>query len=693
MTRLSIRDAWVMVLFATPAVLGQPSESAAGLEWARDHVVPLRSIDPMDEDFEDLAPLKRAIGTARVVALGEQSHGDGAAFAAKHRLIRFLHQEMGFDVLVWESGMFDCRRMDQSVRAGGGAQQAVEAGLFPIFGRSAFVQDTIRYAAETRGAARRLELAGFDCQFSTSDAAGEFARHVREFVGRAAVSAPQAQLDAVKRLCDDAERGVSDAPGDDIVQARAAVRDLIALIEQQREAFAAAHAPREIAFTKQCLGNLLAFDEFRRQPRGQAVDPALTNLRDKRMGENVAWLVDEYYAGRKIILWAASFHLMRNAATIDTARADFDYQETLTLGHVAHERLGDDYYAVMFTAYDGEIGNPFTGQRPLPPAPAGSLDALLHELDQPFSFVDFRGAGDEDGWLRQARVARPLGYSPMSADWTRVFDAVIHTDRMFPASLSELPAEFRTAKQSAAPSAGPLDSALETFRVAVAGYGLGMDSVFPKEPITGFDAKRVDRLPPGAFPDVLGRVEAAARRYETFDGAEALAAPPAALHVTGPLRVELRAGSDASIVCTAGIEADGAVTSDSYASLVCEGDMRGKVYFGSYATAYIAGDLSGSLTSQSYFNAVITGDVSGAVDLDSYALVYIGGKVTGRARLSRGKLAIAGRMSRDDLAKIEGAGTVLLVDSDLPPGTHAVGQLKVIVDPTARLRMESTRPR
>lgn len=115
----------------------------------------------------------------------------------------------------------------------------------------------------------------------------------------------------------------------------------------------------------------------------------------------------------------------------------------------------------------------------------------------------------------------------MSADWTRVFDAVIHTDRMFPASLSELPAEFRTAKQSAALSAGPLDAALETFRVAVAGYGLGMDSVFPKEPITGFDAKRVDRLPAGAFPEVLGRVEAAARRYETFDGAEALAAPPA----------------------------------------------------------------------------------------------------------------------------------------------------------------------
>ena len=55
--------------------------------------VAIRSIDPSiaDDDFADLKPLMTAIGEARIVVLGEESHGDGATFLAKGRLIKFLH--------------------------------------------------------------------------------------------------------------------------------------------------------------------------------------------------------------------------------------------------------------------------------------------------------------------------------------------------------------------------------------------------------------------------------------------------------------------------------------------------------------------------------------------------------------------------------------------------------------------------
>ena len=71
----------------------------AKVEWLRKNAIPIRTIDPADDDFTDLMPLKQRIGDARIVQLGEQTHGDGATFHAKSRLIRFLHQHMGFDVL------------------------------------------------------------------------------------------------------------------------------------------------------------------------------------------------------------------------------------------------------------------------------------------------------------------------------------------------------------------------------------------------------------------------------------------------------------------------------------------------------------------------------------------------------------------------------------------------------------------
>src|SRR5256885_2056528 len=56
-----------------------------------------------------------AIGNAGVVMLGEPSNGAGAAFTAKARLIQLVDEQLGFDVLVWESGLIDLERTEASL--------------------------------------------------------------------------------------------------------------------------------------------------------------------------------------------------------------------------------------------------------------------------------------------------------------------------------------------------------------------------------------------------------------------------------------------------------------------------------------------------------------------------------------------------------------------------------------------------
>jgi len=51
--------------------------------WIAARIVTVRTIDAADEDYGDLEPLIDAIGAARLVQLGEPSHGAGSSFAAR----------------------------------------------------------------------------------------------------------------------------------------------------------------------------------------------------------------------------------------------------------------------------------------------------------------------------------------------------------------------------------------------------------------------------------------------------------------------------------------------------------------------------------------------------------------------------------------------------------------------------------
>src|SRR5262245_51557891 len=82
-----------------------------------DVAVEVRSDAFGDTDFSDLEPMAEAIGDARIVALGEINHTDGATLVMRNRVIRFLHERMGFDVLAWEAGLVGCRRMSEMLRA------------------------------------------------------------------------------------------------------------------------------------------------------------------------------------------------------------------------------------------------------------------------------------------------------------------------------------------------------------------------------------------------------------------------------------------------------------------------------------------------------------------------------------------------------------------------------------------------
>lgn len=125
----------LLLPLALPA-LAQPAPADPRVDWLRKNAIQIRSVSPEDRDFSDLQPLRAILKDKQVVLLGEQSHGDGAVFLAKTRLIQFLHEEMGFDVLAFESGLFDCRKAWEALQAGEEPKMAMRRGIFGIWGMS-----------------------------------------------------------------------------------------------------------------------------------------------------------------------------------------------------------------------------------------------------------------------------------------------------------------------------------------------------------------------------------------------------------------------------------------------------------------------------------------------------------------------------------------------------------------------------
>lgn len=90
--------------------LPEPEDPTEWTDWLLSNGHALTSISSLT--FTDLQFLKPILGERRIVQLGESGHGVAEFNRAKVRLIQFLHQEAGFDVIAFESDLWACFRAD-----------------------------------------------------------------------------------------------------------------------------------------------------------------------------------------------------------------------------------------------------------------------------------------------------------------------------------------------------------------------------------------------------------------------------------------------------------------------------------------------------------------------------------------------------------------------------------------------------
>ena len=384
--------------------MDQPADRAESLTASlRRRAIPLGTVEP-GSGFADLQPLKALVGDARVVALGEATHGTREFFRCRHRLVEFLVAELGFTTVAIEAAWAESRAVNDYVLQGTGDPATALAGMYFWTCNTEEVVDLVawmrRYNADPVHEPK-LTFAGIDAQFTPAAT-----REVLGYLGRvdpgyaAEVgpilaplhevyldyqTLPPAEVDALSRTL----VGVA-------ARLRAEARRYVVRSSAEAWRLACRHA-RVLVLAD---GQRRAGDDARRY-----------TLRDRAMAEGVDWLLAAGGPHAKVVVWAHNAHVARDPTGLFGGAVE-------TMGMRLARTHGLDLVVVGFAFGEGAF-QAMVAERPgayalrevaVGPSPAGSLDAALADVALPAFALDLRGLdGEAARWFGAPRVTRETG--------------------------------------------------------------------------------------------------------------------------------------------------------------------------------------------------------------------------------------------------------------------------------------------
>ena len=418
----------------------------SGSHELKDITTQLYGADPWIQNDDDLLNLDKIILNAQVVGLGENTHGTREYFQMKHRILKYLVQNKGFNIFAIEAPMPNAYRLNDYVLYGKGDPKYLIKNIgYDWVWSTQEILDMVEWMREYNQTVKnKIQFVGFDLPLKPEVSARiVYDDLVKMGKNLEAEKVNQIVVDSVllknkymewiavlfelmmksdeidsqlgKRLEELRKKHLPKEIYEKQVAELRAQRDVeIKILEDQ-------YNPQLKAIQNDAQKEALILDE-RTQEIMKIIEQngehewTLQNLRllqelfdyygliverDKSMADNALWILNRN-PGSKLVLWGHSWHLR--------------HSHEKNMGRFLSDSLGNKYRTFAFLTYEGKYrarngyNNDPVEEFEMQTPPEDAFEFMLSQFEVPALLIDFSDKQNVPEFLQKEVLIRcPIG--------------------------------------------------------------------------------------------------------------------------------------------------------------------------------------------------------------------------------------------------------------------------------------------
>jgi erythromycin esterase len=410
---------WVMVIccafspfLAHSQLQAESAENPKWQQWLKMNSHPIDKIRPEVGDiYRDLRFFDQILKNKRIVFIGESSHGAAEFNSSKVRLVQYLHEKQGYQVLAFESGLGELFAVDTQINKQSPVK-SMKDGLFDIWHTREGLP-LFEHIKKQNTTNKPLQLTGIDMQpvgsygtflnewFQSIDT--QMAKLAKRTEEQFAGSLQQSDLEAFQR---DQKKMIQ------------SYQTLYEFTKKNETKLARSHpdSPNLVKVTQYVLQDRIhsitnvmpfyvSYNNYLQSENKTLADQAFDDYyvaRDQAMAKNLVWITEKLYPNQKIIVWAHNLHIRKNnLQTQNPNRRSVD-----SLGHMLPPKIKQQSYVIGLYMNRGVSAlNDRKPQKVQYPHPNGTVESILSKAGYPNLFVNLSWTKkqEETSWMYTKR--------------------------------------------------------------------------------------------------------------------------------------------------------------------------------------------------------------------------------------------------------------------------------------------------